>query len=98
MHSLPTDAQGAAFDRDGALWVARSDIEWGLLERRDPVTGDLVRRHIVAPATEGIAFDQQGRLWAVSEAGAKRFYTHPVGALLPFTPLIYALDPDWLVW
>jgi sugar lactone lactonase YvrE len=90
---IPDFAQGAAFD-GGALWVARSDWNWGTLDRLDPATGAVQQRFRIAPGVEGIAFDGSGRLWAVSEAGARHFYDHPVFRLVePFFPLVFALDP-----
>jgi hypothetical protein len=92
--AIPSHAQGAAFDAAGRLWVARSDLRWGALDRIDPATGQ-VERHYEAPAgIEGIAFDGAGRLWAVSEAGARHFHDQSWMALvLPFHPLIFAIDP-----
>ena len=90
---IPTYAQGAAFDRAGRLWVARSDDRWGELARVDPATGAVERRYAVAPAIEGIAFDRDGRLWAVSEAGSKHVYDSFFARLVtPFFPLVYAID------
>ena len=40
-----------------------------------------------------IAFDADGRLWAVSEAGARHYYDSWRGLVLPFYPLIFAVDP-----
>jgi hypothetical protein len=91
--AIPSYAQGAAFDRAGKLWIARSDIGWGELVRLDPATGAEEARYDVPAATEGIAFDGAGRLWAVSEAGTRRFYDFwPVPLLYPFYPLVYAVD------
>ena len=90
---IPSYAQGAAFDRAGKLWIARSDIDWAELVRLDPKTGATEATFKMPPATEGIAFDAAGRLWAVSEAGARRFHdVFMVGRLLPFYPLVYAVD------
>jgi hypothetical protein len=41
--TIPDHAQGAAIGA-GALWIARSDWNWGTLDRPDPVTGALQRR------------------------------------------------------
>jgi len=90
---IPSDAQGAAFDRDGRLWVARSAGRWGQLDRLDPATGAVERRHEVAPGIEGIAFDRDGLLWAVSEAGARHVYDNFFASLVtPFFPLVFAID------
>jgi sugar lactone lactonase YvrE len=92
--AIPNHAQGAAIDRAGRLWVARSDLRWGELERLDPATGKVEREYKVPPGIEGIAFDGNGRLWAVSEAGARHFYDQSWLALvMPFYPLVFAIDP-----
>ncbi len=92
--AIPSYAQGAAFDRAGRLWVARSDLRWGELDRLDPATGQVEREYNVPPGIEGIAFDGTGRLWAVSEAGARHFYDQSWMALvMPFYPLVFAIDP-----
>jgi sugar lactone lactonase YvrE len=94
---IPSYAQGAAFDRDGKLWVARSYNRWGELDRLDPATGAVERRYAVAGGIEGIAFDQGGLLWAVSEAGARHVYDNFLAALvMPFFPLVFAIDPKLL--
>ncbi len=95
--AIPSYAQGAAFDRDGKLWVARSHTRWGELDRLDPATGAVERRYAVAAGIEGIAFDQGGLLWAVSEAGARHTYDNFWAALvMPFFPLVFAIDPSRL--
>ena len=92
--AIPSYAQGAAFDRDGKLWVARSHDRWGELDRLDPATGAVERRYAVAGGIEGIAFDQGGLLWAVSEAGARHVYDNFLAAwVMPFFPLVFAIDP-----
>lgn len=89
---IPDHAQGAAIG-DGGLWLARSDWDWGTLDRLDPATGGQRRRYRVAPGVQGVAFDGAGRLWAVSEAGARHFYDHPLLRWVePFYPLIFAID------
>lgn len=94
---IPSHAQGAAIDRTGRLWVARSDLRWGELDRLDLAAGGLQRAYQAPPGIEGIAFDQEGRLWAVSEAGARHYYDASwLAMVLPFYPLIVAIDPDRL--
>jgi hypothetical protein len=89
---IPDHAQGAAIGA-GGLWIARSDWNWGTLDRLDPVTGAPQRRYEIAPGTEGIAFGNAGRLLAVSEAGSRHIYDHPfLGLFQPFFPLVFALD------
>ncbi|MGE5269305.1 MAG: hypothetical protein ACM3JG_06480 [Thiohalocapsa sp.] len=91
---IPSYAQGAALDRDGALWVARGDTRWGELVRLDPATGSVLQRYAAPPAIEGIAFDADGLLWTVSEAGVRHDYENFfVRLMTPFYPLVIALDP-----
>ncbi len=102
---LANDAQGAALDphRDGTVWIARSDASWGRLERID-AAGRLLARYEIPAATEGIAFDDDGLLWGVSEAGARRVddswvvrLIYPLYRLIvPFHPVVFALDPSRL--
>ena len=90
--TIPDHAQGAAIG-GGGLWIARSDWNWGTLDRLDPVTGAPQRRYEIAPGTEGLAFGNAGQLWAVSEAGSRHIYDHPFLDLFqPFFPLVFALD------
>jgi sugar lactone lactonase YvrE len=91
--AIPSHAQGAAIDTAGRLWIARSDLRWGELDRLDAATGRVERDYQAPPGIEGIAFDADGRLWAVSEAGARHYYDSWRGLVLPFYPLIITLDP-----
>jgi hypothetical protein len=91
--AIPSHAQGAAIDGAGRLWVTRSELHWGELDRLDLASGKVEREYKTASGTEGIAFDADGRLWAVSEAGARHYYDSWRGLVLPFYPLIVALDP-----
>jgi outer membrane protein assembly factor BamB len=95
--AIPSYAQGAAFDRDGKLWVASSHNRWGELARLDAATGAVERRYAVAGGIEGVAFDSDGLMWAVSEAGARHVYENFLAALaMPFFPLVFAIDPKLL--
>jgi len=85
---IPSYAQGAAVS-SGNLWISRSELAWGSLEKLDLAAGRVVERYSVTGGIEGIAFDAAGGLWAVSEAGARHF---PVR--YPFFPLIFRLDLD----
>jgi sugar lactone lactonase YvrE len=86
--AIPSHAQGAALDPGGSLWIARSDLAWGFLDRLDPTTGRVAARYPAPGGIEGIAFDPSGRLWAVSEAGSRHLPLR-----YPFFPLIFRLDP-----
>ena len=85
--AIPTYAQGAAIDADGHLWLARSEIAWGSLDRFDPTSGKPEARYPMPGGIEGSAFAAPGRLWAVSEAGARN-----APLRYPFYPLIFRLD------
>jgi len=94
--AIPSHAQGAAIDAGGRLWVARSTLRWGELDRLDAASGKVEREYQAPPGLEGIAFDAAGRLWAVSEAGARHYTEGWRGFVLPFYPLIVAIDPERL--
>lgn len=83
---IPSYAQGAAASSD-ELWISRSEIAWGSLEKLDLARGLVVEQYPAPGGIEGIAFDGGGRLWAVSEAGVRRFPGH-----YPFFPVIFRLD------
>ena len=85
--TIPSYAQGAAFAPSGKLWVARSEVGWGSLERIDIAGGRVEQRYAAPGGIEGIAFGEAGRLWAVSEAGARHFPWH-----YPFFPVVFQLD------
>ena len=86
--TISSYAQGAAIDRSGSIWVSRSEIGWGALERIDRTTGRIEARYPVPGGIEGIAFDAAGHLWAVSETGARH-----IPLRYPFFPLLFRLDP-----
>jgi sugar lactone lactonase YvrE len=71
--TIPVEAQGAAFDREGKLWVSSSTSQYGMLRRIDPVTGQRLASYQMPAGTEDIGFDSAGMLWAVSEAGAMKY-------------------------
>lgn len=79
---IPAEAQGAAFDKAGGLWLASSSSRQGTLYRLDPKTGAVLGRHDVAIGIEDLEFDGEGQLWTVSEAGSQRWSkwstTYPV--------------------
>ncbi len=80
---IPQDAQGAAYG-PGGLWVARSTSKWGKLRTRSRSLG-------FGPGVEEIEFAADGSLWAVFEAGSKKF-----PAPRPFLPVIARFDVDAL--
>ncbi|MBI4191482.1 MAG: hypothetical protein HY525_13215 [Betaproteobacteria bacterium] len=70
---LPPEAQGAAFDKGGNLWITASSSRFGLLYRLDSKTGHVATSYEMVIGIEDIAFDDDGRLWSVSEAGSLRW-------------------------
>ena len=86
--SLPIEAQGAAFDARGLLWVTRSSGKFGELQRLDPASGKTQARYAMPAGVEDLSFDGNGGLWAVSEAGSQRWLRWPT-----FFPVIFRLDP-----
>ncbi len=88
---IPSYAQGAAPAPSGKLWVARSEIGWGSLEKIDIATGRVEQRYAAPGGIEGIVFADAGRLWAVSEAGARHFPWH-----YPFFPVVFQLEVNRL--
>ena len=89
--TIPSYAQGAAVAPSGKLWISRSEIGWGSLERLDIASGLIEQRYAVPGGIEGISFDASGQLWAVSEAGARH-----IPWRYPFFPVIFRLDIERL--
>jgi hypothetical protein len=79
---IPTEANGLAFDRAGSLWLASSNSKYGALYRLSPKTGEIQSKFEMVIGIEDLGFDAEGKLWAVSEAGSKRWSkwskTYPV--------------------
>jgi hypothetical protein len=71
--ALPEDAQGAAFDPSGALWISSSSSKFGKLYKLDTQTGQVLGGYDMVVGIEDLAFDDQGRLWSLSEAGSLRW-------------------------
>jgi streptogramin lyase len=88
---LPTKVQGAAFDPAGRLWITRSGATFGELLQLDPRTGAVLQEFAMPAGIEDIGFDRKGGLWAVSEAGSKRWL-----GWTTYFPLIFRLQPALL--
>lgn len=69
---IPLEAQGAAFDRAGDIWVSASNSRWGKLYRLDR-KGAIKAQHDMVIGLEDLDFDASGRLWAVSESGTRKY-------------------------
>lgn len=71
--ALPQEAQGAAFDKAGNLWITASSSRFGALHKLDSKTEQVALSYEMVIGIEDIAFDDKGRLWSVSEAGSLRW-------------------------
>ena len=71
--AVPAEAQGAAFDRDGNLWITSSSSRFGMLYKLNPKTGEKLASYEMVVGIEDIGFDAEGKLWSVSEAGSQRW-------------------------
>lgn len=83
----PPIGQGAAFEGKDRIWLAASTSVIGWLHVLDRRDGRPLARHDTITGIEGLAFDAQGHLWAVSEAGAKK-YLH----WKQYFPMIFEID------
>lgn len=83
---IPAKAQGMAFGQ-GGLWLTFSGSTFGRLAKFDRRTGKEIARYAMPAGIEDIGFDSAGLLWAVSEAGAKRYLDWSTNF-----PLVFALD------
>lgn len=88
---LPQEAQGAAFDKAGNLWITASSNRFGSLYRLDKETGRVAASYEMVIGIEDIAFDDQGRLWSVSEAGSLRWQWWS-----KTFPVLFRVDPGKL--
>ena len=84
---LPPQSQGAAFDKNGSLWVSSSTGKFGLLSRLDAKTGAVQARYDMVNGIEDLAFDDAGRLWSVSESGSIRWRNRSVSF-----PVLFRVD------
>jgi hypothetical protein len=84
---VPLEAQGAAFDQHGNLWVSASNSRWGKLYRLD-LQGQVKGEYAMTPGLEDLTVDDQGRLWGLSESGTRK-YLHWETRF----PFIFRIDP-----
>ena len=84
---LPQKAQGAAFDRDGQLWVSASSGTFGKLYRIDAKDGRVTAVFDMPAGIEDLTFDAEGKLWAVSEAGSA-----PYAFWSTYCPVLFRID------
>jgi hypothetical protein len=69
---VPLEAQGAAFDKHGNLWVSASNGQWGKLYRLDR-NGTVQAQYDMTAGLEDLAIDANGRLWGLSESGTRKY-------------------------
>lgn len=69
---VPLEAQGAAFDRAGNLWVSASNSKWGKLYRLDR-QGRVQAEYQMVAGLEDLTVDAAGRLWGLSESGTRKY-------------------------
>ena len=70
---IAVEANGAAFDKQGNLWMTFSSSKHGKLQKVDPISGKVLAQYEMVIGIEDIGFDEDGRLWSVSEAGSLRW-------------------------
>ncbi|MGA8006465.1 MAG: hypothetical protein WCA17_10215, partial [Burkholderiales bacterium] len=80
-------SQGASFDKDGFLWLSQSSSQFGALQKVDPRTGKVLASYPMVAGIEDLGFDPDGLLWAVSEAGSKRWHNWPT-----YYPILFSIE------
>ena len=84
---VPVEAQGAAFDKQGNLWVSASNSRWGKLYKLDR-KGNIKAQYEMVAGLEDLAVDEQGRLWGLSESGTRKYIDWATRF-----PYIFRIDP-----
>ena len=84
---IAVEAQGAAFDKQGNLWMTFSSSKYGQLQKVDPNSGKVLAEYEMVIGIEDIGFDEDGRIWSVSEAGSLRWSRWP-----KTFPVIFQMD------
>ena len=87
---VPLEAQGAAFDRAGNLWVSASNSQWGKLYRLDR-QGKVLAEYAMPAGLEDLTVDDQGRMWGLSESGTRKYI-----AWTTKFPYLFRIDPQKL--
>jgi sugar lactone lactonase YvrE len=88
---IADQTQGAAVAADGTVWLTQSSGEFGRLQQIDRETGQVMTSYTMPAGIEDIEFGPDGRLWAVSEAGSRRW-----NAWSTFFPLVFSLEMNSL--
>ena len=70
---IAAEAQRAAFDKQGNLWMTFSSSKYGQLQKVDSNSGKVLAEYEMVIGIEDIGFNEDGRLWSVSEAGSLRW-------------------------
>ena len=86
VRTVPLEAQGAAFDAQGRLWVSASNSLWGKLYRLAH-DGMVEAEYPMVVGLEDLDFDAEGKLWGVSESGTRKYLGW--GTRFPF---VFAMD------
>jgi len=87
---VPLEAQGAAFDKSGKLWVSASNGRWGklyLLDRK----GNVEAEYAMVAGLEDLTVDDAGQLWGLSESGTMKYLAWETKF-----PFIFQIDVDAL--
>lgn len=87
---VPPEAQGAAFDRAGNLWVSASNSRWGRLYRLDR-QGRVQAQYELPAGLEDLTVDDAGRLWGLSESGTRKYLAWDTKF-----PYLFRIDTDRL--
>jgi hypothetical protein len=83
--------QGGTFDSEGNLWVSQSCSKWGKVQKLDPSNGRVLEEYELMAGIEGMALSGEGDIWAVSEAGAIKYYGWQT-----YYPVIFQMYPSEL--
>jgi hypothetical protein len=87
---VPLEAQGAAFDKHGNLWISASNGQWGRIYRLDR-KGEVKAQYEMTAGLEDLTVDTGGRLWGLSESGTRKYLHWPTRF-----PFIFEIDIDKL--